>query len=209
MPENSPLTAAGSRQPEKVPPIPPKVREAVRLMVFGKPDDENCAPLDFIAAGRIAGVKPDVMRRWLDRPNVRALLLAERRAFRNAINAGNELALKNIRDTAANSMARIGAIRALEELGDDDAERQNRPSDQAPGITIRVVHENVPQPAPPVIVDVTPDPASFDAPIRPPIPAPLIAPPAWPARDTTPPPEPAPSTVDPSDPLSLRPKRSW
>lgn len=180
-----PLTAAGSRQPEKAPPIPVKVRDAIRLMVFGKPDDENCAPLDFIEAGRLAGIKPDVMRRYLDRPTVRSLLLSERRAFRNAINAGNELSLKNIRDTAANSMARIGAIRTLEELGEEDAARHDRAGQRdLPGVIIHVVNEV------PATIDVTPTIISVPTPASPRLPDPEPS-----ARDT--------------DPLRLRPNRRW
>jgi hypothetical protein len=180
-----PLTAAGSRQPEKAPPIPTKVRDAIRLMVFGKPDDENCAPLDFIEAGRMAGIKPDVMRRYLDRPTVRSLLLAERRAFRNAINAGNELSLKNIRDTAANSMARIGAIRTLEELGTEDAERHGRAGQrEVPGVTIIVEAATAP---PSTTIDIIPVP-------QPTLPEP-------PARDTEPP-------ASRPDPMGLL-RRRW
>jgi hypothetical protein len=62
------------------------------------------------------GIKPDVMRRYLDRPDVRALLLAERRAFRAAICGGNEGALLRVRETAQNGMAVVAAVRALEEL---------------------------------------------------------------------------------------------
>ena len=56
------------------------------------------------------------MRRYLDRPEVRALLLAERRAFRTAICGGNKGALLRVRETARNGMAVVAAVRALEEL---------------------------------------------------------------------------------------------
>lgn len=157
MPANAPLTAAGPRDPHKQRPrsIPRKVREACDLMVYGRPDDEDCKPLDFIEAGKACGVAPDIMRRWLDRSQVRAYLLASRRTFREAICAGNEGALQRIRDKSPNGMAVIASVRALENLDDETAARALDPKAQ-PGVTIlvvTVVQQGVP--APPAI-DVTP-----------------------------------------------------
>ena len=106
----APLTSFGPRDlVEKKPrPVPKAVKDAVTLMVYGKPDDPDGRPVDFIEAGRACGIKPDIMRRWLDRPAVRALLHAERRAFRAAICAGNELSLARVRDRSENGMAVIG-----------------------------------------------------------------------------------------------------
>lgn len=159
MPANAPLTAAGSRDPDKQRPrpIPRKVREACDLMVFGRPDDEDCKPLDFIEAAKECGVAPDIMRRWLDRSQVRAYLLASRRTFREAICAGNEGALQRIRDKSPNGMAVIASVRALENLDDETAARALDPKAQ-PGVTIRVVtivQQGAPG-APPTTIDITP-----------------------------------------------------
>jgi hypothetical protein len=99
-------------------------------MVCGRPEDPGGKPLDFIEAGKLAGIKPDVARRYLDRPDVIALLRAERRAFREAVCAGNESGLRKVRDTSENGMAVIGAVRALEQIGEDD-EQHRRHSNQA------------------------------------------------------------------------------
>jgi hypothetical protein len=85
-------------------------------MVYGHPDDPDCRAFTFIEAAHETGIKPDVMRRYLDRPEVRTHLLSERRAFRAAICGGNEGALLRVRDTAQNGMAVVAAVRALEEL---------------------------------------------------------------------------------------------
>jgi hypothetical protein len=85
-------------------------------MVYGHPDDPDCRAFTFIEAAHETGIKPDVMRRYLDRPDVRAQLLSERRAFRAAICGGNEGALLRVRETAQNGMAVVAAVRALEEL---------------------------------------------------------------------------------------------
>jgi hypothetical protein len=117
MPDNPPLLAAGSREPVVRPrPIPKAVREAVKAMVYGMPDDPTADPLDFIGAAKAVGMKADVLRRYLDRPQVRALLRAERRAFRESICAGNEGALRKARDKSANGMVTVAAVRALEQI---------------------------------------------------------------------------------------------
>jgi hypothetical protein len=112
-------------------------------------------PMDFIEASKIAGVRPDQMRRWLDRPSVVALIRAERKAWRAAICAGNESALKRIRDADdGNQMAQVQAIKTLEAI---DAEQinQTRGSVTQPGLIIQIVGG----PAPSPMVDVTPPPA--------------------------------------------------
>jgi hypothetical protein len=116
MPILPPLTSSAGREMKRPRPIPPKLREAVGLMVYGHPDDPDCRAFTFIEAAYETGIKPDVMRRYLDRPEVRALLLSERRAFRAAICGGNEGALLRVRETAQNGMAVVAAVRALEEL---------------------------------------------------------------------------------------------
>jgi hypothetical protein len=155
MPDNPPLTAAGSRDPHKQrkQPIPRKVREACDLMVYGRADDEDAQPLDFIEAAKDCGIAPDIMRRWLDRGPVRAYLLASRRTFRAAICAGNEGALQRVRDKSKNGMVTVAAVRALEQMDEEASTRSANP--QTPGITIRVVTINNGPPAAPVI-DVTP-----------------------------------------------------
>jgi hypothetical protein len=138
MPINPPLRASGPRELKRPRPIPRTVRDAIVLMVYGKLDDPDCKPLDFIEAAKLAGIKPDVMRRYLDRAEVRILLRNERRAFRDAICAGNEGALRRVRDKSANGMATVAAVRALEQIDEVDA---TRPAViHQPGITIRLVN---------------------------------------------------------------------
>ena len=88
---------------------------------------------------------------------MRALLLAERRAYRAAICAGNEGALKRIRDTSANSVAQLGAVRVLEQLDDAEEERNRSPGQRQPGLTIVVVNRPTAQPQP-MTIDVVPAP---------------------------------------------------
>ena len=138
MPKNPPLTASGSRELKRPRSISKHVREAIKLMVYGRLDDPDCRPIDFIEAAKIVGLQPDQMRRHLDRADVRALLLGERRAFRAAVCASNELALRRVRDTSPNGMAVIGSVRALEQLEEADAPaRINQAT--TPGLVIQIV----------------------------------------------------------------------
>ena len=79
MPVVAPLASSNPRDREKRRPVPKPVRDAIVLMVYGRPDDPDGRPVDYIEAGKAAGIKPDIMRRWLDKPAVRALLHSERR----------------------------------------------------------------------------------------------------------------------------------
>src|SRR5258708_34023877 len=152
MAENYPLAASGPREPVKRPkPIPKVVKEACLLMVYGDPDDEDGAPVDFISAAKAVSMRPDTLRRYLSRPAVIAFLRAERRVFRASVLAGTELALKSVRDGDghSNPMARVAAARALEQLG-DDVSGQSGTASASPHITIRILSAQA------SVVDITP-----------------------------------------------------
>lgn len=44
---NLPVTAS-SRELQRPRPIPRRVRDVITLMVYGRIDDESCAPVDFV-----------------------------------------------------------------------------------------------------------------------------------------------------------------
>jgi hypothetical protein len=156
MPANPPLVASGAREPDKQRPrpIPRAIRDMIALMVYGQVDDPDCRALDFIEAARQCGIKPDIARKWLDRSEVRKLLLAERRVFRDAVCAGNEGALKRVRDKSENGMAVIGAVRTLENLAEETVHGA-RGSVTTPGLVIQIVQ--APAPREPFTIDVKPE----------------------------------------------------
>jgi hypothetical protein len=165
MADHLPITASGPRSPQQRPrPIPPKVRVAIALLVRGRDDDENCAPLDFVTAAREAGITPPVFRKHLDRPEVRSLLLRERRVFRDALCASNEAALARIRNTSRNGMSVVASIRCLENLAEADRnEAAARP--RSPGFVIVVGGSPLRiGPLPPPTVDVTAQAAGDERP---------------------------------------------
>jgi hypothetical protein len=158
MPQNIPITSSGSRSPDRQRPrpVPSHVKRMIELMVRGKPDDESCIPLSFIEAGKLAGIAPDRARKWLDRPEVRSALRAERSAFRLALCSGNELTLQRLRDSSPNQMVQLGAVKTLEGIADAEAQPGRNASPVTPGLTVVVVN-NLPS-KPTTTIDIKPMP---------------------------------------------------
>jgi hypothetical protein len=145
-----PIRSSAPREPDRRPrPIPANVKATIHLMVWGDDANPDALPLDLIAACAAAGVKPFVMRRYLDRPGVIAHLRAEQRKRREVDCCGNSAALRRVRDHSDNGMAVVASVRALDGLQAEDGARADVVS---PGVTIRIVH--IEQPAP---IDVTPN----------------------------------------------------
>jgi hypothetical protein len=104
--------------------------------------------LNFIEASQLHGLRPATMRTWLHRPEVAAIVRAERKAYRLAISCGTECALVDIRDNReGNQMARVAAAKAICEI---DREEYARPAGDrvAPGITLKFVTYAAPTQAP-------------------------------------------------------------
>ena len=139
MPKPAPVLTAGSRAPRRPTRIPPAVRLACQFLVEGAPgDDATSAPLGFVEAAKLAGVRPDAMRRWLDVPAVRSLIKAKRAAFRESLCASNELALAAVRDRSRNDMAKVRAVIALEEIH-NAADAGRAPPSEGPRLSINIV----------------------------------------------------------------------
>ena len=120
MPSSQPICTSGSHEVRRPKPIPIKVREACLAMIYGRSDDDSAVPLDFIQAAKLVGIRPNILRKWLHKPAVVALIRRERAAFRQAICAANEYALRKVRDTSANGMSVVASVRALQELDEVD-----------------------------------------------------------------------------------------
>jgi hypothetical protein len=102
-------------------------------------------------AAAAVGLATRTLKRYLDRGSVRAVLLRERRIFRAAINGGNELALKRVRDRSKNGMCVVASVRQLEAMAVADGGRDV--SAPSPGVTIVIRHAAVPEQT---IIDATP-----------------------------------------------------
>jgi hypothetical protein len=132
-----PVLAGGPRDAKRMRPLPKPLRELIVLMVRGCPDDSG-RQFDFVEAARMVGIRPQDVRKWFDRPVFLQALRAERKAWRAAICAANESALKRVRDTSENGMAVIGAVRSLEDLTEAEV-TQSRGTHESPGIVINII----------------------------------------------------------------------
>jgi hypothetical protein len=99
------------------------------------------------------------MRKWFDRPAFLQALRAERKSWRLAICAGNESALKRVRDTSENGMAVIGAVRGLEDL-DEREVVQSRSQGATPGVVIVISppRENIASELAPAVTTIDAEP---------------------------------------------------
>jgi len=148
----APIAASGRYDQRRPRPIPVAVKDAIALMVVGRADDVDARPLDVVEAAKAVGMTCFVLRRHLDKPHVRAALLAERRRFLAEIVASNPAALKRVRDESRNGMVTVAAARQLEEMNAAECSSRGSP-DLQPGVTIRIISP----PAAPPMVDVTPN----------------------------------------------------
>jgi hypothetical protein len=103
-----------------------RLAEAIELMIEeGKPWDD---------AARTVGMSARSMRKALDKPHVIAFLRARKQVFRALASAGNISALVDVRQNSGNAMARVQAVRALEQL-EEQAGTAPHPQ-RAPGVVI-------------------------------------------------------------------------
>jgi hypothetical protein len=135
----------------RAPAVPAKAKAAIAVLL-AQPE------ADLEAAAKAAGLNVYRLRQYLKQSHVRAYFEAERKAILDAICAGNPTALKDIRDTSGNAMARVNAVRALEVTRNEAYEenRSGRGAPLAPGVVIVIEQRGQPDriigpPAPPVI----------------------------------------------------------
>jgi hypothetical protein len=146
MPMHGTPIAASRREPARAVRLPEGVKRAIIEMVE--------TGIDFISAAKQHGVQPQAMRRWLGRAECISFLRKERARFRATVCAQNEAVLAQIRDDRdGNQMARVAAIKTLEGLEESEVAKPS--NSLSPGITIKIIHQPPPQPAP---IDVTPKP---------------------------------------------------
>jgi hypothetical protein len=87
-------------------------------MIYGAENDPAAKPLNVVEAAKAVGLTPYVLRRHFDRPQVLALLRAERRAFRELLASTNEYALGMIRDTSPKSHGEMCGNSTIGDAGD-------------------------------------------------------------------------------------------
>jgi hypothetical protein len=127
------LPAALKPAPPSVPPkrrITAKVKAAVDLMVWqGLKRDQ---------AAEQAGLKDNSLYVALARPDVRSYYLGQLEVLRTSERARNIHTLAEVRDQTGNQMARVNAVKALEQL--EDQPQSGRGAQASPGFVIQIVN---------------------------------------------------------------------
>jgi hypothetical protein len=93
--------------------VPKKVQEAFRLML-------NDPSIDLQKAALAVGTPTYNLRRLLKLPHIAKWCRTERSAIISELCAGNMAAIRDIRDRGENQMARVAAVRAAENLRQQD-----------------------------------------------------------------------------------------
>ncbi len=118
-------------------------------------------------AAQKAGLTAKSARTYLGRPNVIAHYRAEKQRLVEEISLGNPAALADIRDTADNSMSRVAAAKALEQMRVEAVIESGARQLPRAGLQIVIVQQSGEQrvvsgpgapapPAPAPMIDVTP-----------------------------------------------------
>lgn len=118
--------------------INPRVRQALDLMVWDNKSD-NEAVLQ-------VGISVLYLRAELKKPHIRAFYHGQLKVLRERESSRNIHTLIDVRDQTSNQMARVQAVKALEQL--DDVEQSSRGAQSLPGLQIVIVQGGAPAATP-------------------------------------------------------------
>jgi hypothetical protein len=90
-------------------------------------------------AAKHAGLAEHSLYQALRRPPVRAFYLSQLEVLRTSERARNIHALVAIRDESENDMARVSAVKTLENISEAEAMRGGFTTSQSPGLTIQII----------------------------------------------------------------------
>lgn len=121
-------------KPDKIERVTGKVRVAIDSMVWdGLPRSK---------AAEFAGLSEHGLYKALRKPPVKAYYMAQLDILRTSERARNIHTLAEVRDQTTNQMARVQAVKALEQI--DDSEQASRGSQALPGLQIVIVQGSQP-----------------------------------------------------------------
>jgi hypothetical protein len=126
--EQSAIPAIASKS-DKIERVTGKVRVAIERMVWdGLPRSK---------AAEAAGLSEHGLYKAFRKPPVKAFYMAQLEVLRTSERARNIHTLVDVRDQESNQMARVQAVKALEQI--DDVEQASRGSQMQPGMQIVIV----------------------------------------------------------------------
>lgn len=112
-----------------------KLKAALDLMVYGDAEGNR---YDHVSAPRKVGFTPQAMRKAIERPHVQRYLAEQKQVFRKSLSAANIHVLGEIRDDAGNAMARLGAVKLLEQLDERAPAASSGQRAVMPGVVVIV-----------------------------------------------------------------------
>lgn len=115
-----------------------KLKRALDLMVYG---DEDGNRYDHVTAPRKVDYSNVSMRKALQRPDVLRYLNEQKQVFRKSLSAGNIHVLGEIRDDSGNAMARLGAVKLLEQMDQQAPAQSAANRNVTPGVVV-VINAN-------------------------------------------------------------------
>jgi hypothetical protein len=147
----------------KNPVVPAKVKVAFEII-------SNDPKASLQSAAEAAGLTTYRLRRLLKLPQVRKWIAEERRAQLDTICAANPEALRQIRDTSLNDVARVNSVKTLESLKElIDPSGPAALQRHSPGLIVQIINtagevtQEIGARPPPPLIDVTPErEASYD-----------------------------------------------
>jgi hypothetical protein len=117
-----------------------KLKRAVDLLIYG---DESGKRYDHITAARAANYHPASMRKALELPHVIAYLRKQKQVFRESVSGANIHVLREIRDDSGNAMARLGAVKLLEDDGTQRRGTNVQVNVMTPGVMVDLTAKQV------------------------------------------------------------------
>jgi hypothetical protein len=135
------LSAATKDERRTDRPVSGRVKRALDLMVYGGKRFEQAAIE--------VGLTPRAMRMALERANCLKYLREQKQVFRASISAQNVHSLADIRDNSSNPIARVSAIKVLEQLDIADGGGTKQ---QPPGFALVIVQSGA-SPVLPTIIE--------------------------------------------------------
>jgi hypothetical protein len=139
---DQPVSVSVSGSAANLPAKPkPHQKSEPKLVVNGK----NRAAIDAMvwegltrkAAAEKAGLKDHALYVALTKPHVKAYYLAQLDVLRTSERARNIHTLAEVRDQTSNQMARVQAVKALEQLSDDPV--GSAAQSQSPGVVVQII----------------------------------------------------------------------
>lgn len=139
-PSAAKVVVPGSRDDPKPKAVKGKLKVALDLMIYGD-DDGN--PCEWNEAAVKAKFSTRAMRLALEKGHVQRYLKVQKDVFRKSVSASNILHARRIRNASGNAMASLGAIKLLEQIGEQKHSTSVNVNVITPGVMVDLTAKQV------------------------------------------------------------------